>query len=108
MVWLGSDTLNVTGIRGLAPQRAASCRCFGRRQRSSPFRVIFDVSSARRHFRYCLERRQSFAPQYLKPWTPVSVVAIDLLAIRGEHYGQRSGEPHSKAEHMAAPTMPAT
>jgi hypothetical protein len=24
--------------------------------------------------------------------------------IRGEHYGQRSCEPHSKAEHMAAPT----
>ena len=24
--------------------------------------------------------------------------------IRGEHYGQRSCEPQSKAEHMAAPT----
>src|ERR1700739_4663720 len=27
--------------------------------------------------------------------------------IRGGHYGQRSCEPHSKAEHMAAPTKPA-
>jgi RNA-directed DNA polymerase len=25
-----------------------------------------------------------------------------------EHYGQRSCEPHSEAEHMAAPTKPAT
>src|ERR1700681_1425757 len=30
------------------------------------------------------------------------VVGRDL--IRGGHYGQRSCEPHSKAEHMAAPT----
>src|SRR5580700_6952464 len=29
---------------------------------------------------------------------------IDRDLIRGEHYGQRSCEPHSKAEHMAAPT----
>jgi hypothetical protein len=28
----------------------------------------------------------------------------DRDLIRGEHYGQRSCEPHSKAEHMAAPT----
>src|SRR6266852_6262304 len=28
--------------------------------------------------------------------------------IRGGHYGQRSCEPHLKAEHMAAPTKPAT
>src|SRR5687767_3733723 len=27
-----------------------------------------------------------------------------VLLIRGGHYGQRSCEPHSKAEHMAAPT----
>src|ERR1700734_716902 len=27
--------------------------------------------------------------------------------IRGGHYGQRSCEPHQKAEHMAAPTKPA-
>src|SRR5476651_1516906 len=27
--------------------------------------------------------------------------------IRGGHYGQRSCEPHLKAEHMAAPTNPA-
>ncbi len=29
---------------------------------------------------------------------------VDRDLIRGEHYGQRSCEPHSKAEHMAAPT----
>jgi hypothetical protein len=28
----------------------------------------------------------------------------DRDLIRGKHYGQRSCEPHSKAEHMAAPT----
>jgi hypothetical protein len=28
--------------------------------------------------------------------------------IRGGHYGQRSCEPHEKAEHMAAPTSNAT
>jgi len=33
---------------------------------------------------------------------------FDRDLIRGEHYGQRSCEPHSKAEHMAAPTNPAT
>ena len=33
---------------------------------------------------------------------------FDRDLIRGEHYGQRSCEPHSKAEHMAAPTKPAT
>jgi hypothetical protein len=27
--------------------------------------------------------------------------------IRGEHYGQRSCEPHKQAEHMAAPTSDA-
>ena len=32
---------------------------------------------------------------------------IDRDLIRGGHYGQRSREPHSKAEHMAAPTKPA-
>jgi len=30
--------------------------------------------------------------------------AIDRDLIRGGHYGQRSCEPHLKAEHMAAPT----
>jgi hypothetical protein len=30
--------------------------------------------------------------------------AFDRDLIRGGHYGQRSCEPHSKAEHMAAPT----
>jgi hypothetical protein len=30
--------------------------------------------------------------------------ANDRDLIRGGHYGQRSFEPHSKAEHMAAPT----
>jgi hypothetical protein len=30
--------------------------------------------------------------------------ANDRDLIRGGHYGQRSCEPHSKAEHMAAPT----
>ena len=29
---------------------------------------------------------------------------FDRDLIRGGHYGQRSGEPHLKAEHMAAPT----
>jgi hypothetical protein len=29
---------------------------------------------------------------------------FDRDLIRGGHYGQRSCEPHSKAEHMAAPT----
>src|SRR6266550_4241741 len=29
---------------------------------------------------------------------------FDRDLIRGEHYGQRSCEPHEKAEHMAAPT----
>ena len=29
---------------------------------------------------------------------------IDRDLIRGRHYGQRSCEPHTKAEHMAAPT----
>ena len=29
---------------------------------------------------------------------------IDWDLIRGGHYGQRSCEPHAKAEHMAAPT----
>jgi hypothetical protein len=32
---------------------------------------------------------------------------VDRDLIRGGHYGQRSCEPHSKAEHMAAPTKPA-
>jgi hypothetical protein len=32
----------------------------------------------------------------------------DRDLIRGGHYGQRSCEPHSKAEHMAAPIKPAT
>jgi hypothetical protein len=30
--------------------------------------------------------------------------AFDRDLIRGGHYGQRSGEPHKQAEHMAAPT----
>jgi len=30
--------------------------------------------------------------------------ASDRDLIRGGHYGQRSCEPHPKAEHMAAPT----
>jgi hypothetical protein len=30
--------------------------------------------------------------------------AFDRDPIRGGHYGQRSCEPHLKAEHMAAPT----
>ena len=30
--------------------------------------------------------------------------ACDRDLIRGGHYGQRSREPHIKAEHMAAPT----
>jgi len=30
--------------------------------------------------------------------------AFDRDLIRGGHYGQRPGVPHSKAEHMAAPT----
>jgi hypothetical protein len=30
--------------------------------------------------------------------------AFDRDLIRGGHYGQRSREPRSKAEHMAAPT----
>ena len=34
--------------------------------------------------------------------------AVDRDLIRGGHYGQRSCEPHLKAEHMAAPTKPAT
>jgi len=29
---------------------------------------------------------------------------FDRDLIRGGHYGQRPGVPHSKAEHMAAPT----
>src|SRR6185503_11490793 len=33
--------------------------------------------------------------------------AFDWDLIRGGHYGQRSCEPHPKAEHMAAPTNPA-
>jgi len=33
---------------------------------------------------------------------------FDRDLIRGGHYGQRSCEPHRKAEHMAAPTKPAT
>jgi hypothetical protein len=33
---------------------------------------------------------------------------FDRNLIRGGHYGQRSCEPHLKAEHMAAPTKPAT
>ena len=33
---------------------------------------------------------------------------IDRDLIRGGHYGQRSCEPHLKAEHMAAPTKPAS
>jgi hypothetical protein len=33
---------------------------------------------------------------------------IDRDLIRGGHYGQRSCEPHRKAEHMAAPTSNAT
>ena len=32
---------------------------------------------------------------------------VDRDLIRGGHYGQRSCEPHSKAEHMAAPIKPA-
>jgi hypothetical protein len=32
---------------------------------------------------------------------------FDRDLIRGGHYGQRSCEPHLKAEHMAAPTKPA-
>src|SRR5471030_1157682 len=32
---------------------------------------------------------------------------VDRDLIRGGHYGQRSCEPHQKAEHMAAPTNPA-
>jgi hypothetical protein len=32
---------------------------------------------------------------------------VDWDLIRGRHYGQRSREPRSKAEHMAAPTNPA-
>jgi len=30
--------------------------------------------------------------------------ACDRDLIRGGHYGQRSCKPHSKGEHMAAPT----
>jgi hypothetical protein len=35
------------------------------------------------------------------------VRGIDRDLIRGGHYGQRSYEPHTKAEHMAAPTKAA-
>jgi hypothetical protein len=35
------------------------------------------------------------------------VRVFDRDLIRGGHYGQRSCEPHLKAEHMAAPTKPA-
>ena len=38
----------------------------------------------------------------------VECVLIDRDLIRGGHYGQRSCEPHSKAEHMAAPTNAAS
>ncbi len=41
-----------------------------------------------------------------KPIVAPGVVDRDLIS--GGHYGQRSCEPHSKAEHMAAPTKPAT
>ena len=34
----------------------------------------------------------------------VECEAFDRDLIRGGHYGQRSCEPHLKAEHMAAPT----
>ena len=34
--------------------------------------------------------------------------AFDWDLIRGGHYAQRSCEPHQQAEHMAAPTRPAT
>jgi len=34
--------------------------------------------------------------------------AFDRDLIREGHYGQRPGVPHSKAEHMAAPTNAAT
>ena len=34
----------------------------------------------------------------------IGMRAFDRDLIRGEHYGQRSCEPHPKAEHMAAPT----
>src|SRR5215472_16776072 len=33
--------------------------------------------------------------------------AFDRDLVRGEHYGQRSREPHYQAEHMAAPTTAA-
>ena len=36
-----------------------------------------------------------------------SMRACDRDLICGGHYGQRSCEPHSKAEHMAAPTKAA-
>jgi hypothetical protein len=35
------------------------------------------------------------------------VRGIDRDLIRGGHYGQRSYEPHTKAEHVAAPTKAA-
>ena len=38
----------------------------------------------------------------------VECVLSDRDLIRGGPAGQRSREPHSKAEHMAAPTKPAT
>jgi len=34
--------------------------------------------------------------------------ASDRDLIRGGHYGQRPRVPHLKAEHMAAPTKPAS
>ncbi len=34
----------------------------------------------------------------------VKCVLLTGTLIRGGHYGQRSCEPHLKAEHMAAPT----
>jgi hypothetical protein len=37
-----------------------------------------------------------------------SQISVDRDLIRGGHYGQRSCEPRSKAEHMAAPTSDAT
>ena len=38
----------------------------------------------------------------------IECAVLTGTSIRGGHYGQRSCEPHPKAEHMAALTKPAT
>src|SRR5262245_4779444 len=55
--------------------------------------------------RHLLIRQQTSVINTRFALTLPNLASLDRDLIHGQHYGQRSCEPHSKAEHMAVPTQ---